>query len=138
MIFSYFSNLPKIYRVPLTVVGMAILGTIFFIVFGYAVMWLWNHVLAVVLDVPPVTFWQALGLFVLAKIFFGFGAGQQGGGAKHGQDKKRRGRAAAETTDEPPTATDDLFKKYWRDEGKQAYEAYLAGQAPAGDSDERT
>ena len=135
MIFSkYFSNMPKVYRIPLTIVGMSILGTIFFIVFGYAVMWLWNHVLATVFDVPSVTFWQALGLFVLAKIFFGFGAGQQGGGARQDRHTKRRDRA----TDEPPAATDDLFKQYWRDEGKQAYEAYLADRQSKGASDDRT
>ena len=137
MIFSYFSNLPKIYRIPLFVVGIAALGIVFFVVFGYAVMWLWNHVLADVLDVPSVTFWQALGLFVLAKMFFGFGGGTQGGAKPHGRHDKHPGRRA-EPTDEQVPDTDDRFKQYWRDEGKRAYEAYLASKGSTGASNDPT
>ncbi len=43
-----------------------------------AVMWLWNAVLAMAVDgVRPLTYWQALGLLVLARLLFGgfrFGA----------------------------------------------------------------
>ena len=135
MIFSYFSNLPKIYRIPLTVVGIAALGVLFFAVFGYVVMWLWNYVLAEVLDVPSVTFWQAVGLFVLAKLFFGFGAGSQSGGAQRGRHTKHRDRRVVETTDEPLPATDDQFKQYWREQGRQAYEAYLASKQSGASND---
>lgn len=136
MTFSHFSNLPKIYRIPLFVVGIAALGIVFFAAFGYVVMWLWNHVLAGVFDVPSVTFWQALGLFVLAKVFFGFGGGTQGGAKPHGRHAKHAERRAAETTDEQVPGTDDRFKQYWRDEGKRAYEAYLASKGSTGASDE--
>ncbi len=37
-----------------------------------AVMWLWNAVLAIAVDgVRPLTYWQALGLLVLARLLFG-------------------------------------------------------------------
>ena len=75
MIFSYLSGLPKIYRIPLIVVGVTAIGVVAVSVFGYVVMWLWNRVLTGVVDVPAITFWQALGLFLLAKLFFGFGGG---------------------------------------------------------------
>ena len=128
MIFSYLSGLPKIYRIPLIVVGVAAIGVVAVSVFGYVVMWLWNHVLTGVAEVPAITFWQALGLFMLAKLFFGFGGGAQGGGPRRGRHTKHRDRRLSETTDEPLPDTDELFKQYWRDEGKQAYEAYLAGK----------
>ena len=124
MIRSYFSTLPKAYKIPLIVVGVAVVGTAFVGGLGYIVMWLWNHTLAVVFDVPTLTFWEALGLFLLAKLFFGFGGGS-GGGAKrerHGRHGHRKIGASAE---EHVPHTDDLFKQYWRDEGKHAYEAYL-------------
>jgi hypothetical protein len=123
MSWSYFSKLPKIYRFPLIGVGMVVLGVVFFAVFGYVVMWLWNHTLTTVFAVPAVTFWQALGLFVLAKLFFGFGGASHGGGSRRRRHKKHR--------------KDELFKQYWREEGKQAYEAYLAGREPNGAPDER-
>lgn len=41
-------------------------------IFSFAVMWLWNAILSPVLEINTITFWQALGIFVLSKILFGF------------------------------------------------------------------
>ncbi len=48
------------------------------------IMLLWNNLLPDILNVKTITFWQALGLFVLSKILFGFG----GGGGKMRSCKK--------------------------------------------------
>ena len=50
---------------------------------GLVVMNLWNYLLPSILHVGMITFWQALGIFILCKILFGFGRGGQrmGGGA---------------------------------------------------------
>ncbi|CCH02461.1 hypothetical protein FAES_4462 [Fibrella aestuarina BUZ 2] len=46
------------------------------------VMWLWNHVLAEVVSVRPVTIWQAAGLLVLSRLLFGgFPGARRGWGA---------------------------------------------------------
>lgn len=45
---------------------------------GLAVYLLWNNVVVAVLGVPSVSYWQALGLFVLAKILFGGWPGGHG------------------------------------------------------------
>ena len=42
---------------------------------GFVVMNLWNYLLPGILHVGVITFWQALGIFVLCKILFGFGRG---------------------------------------------------------------
>jgi hypothetical protein len=49
---------------------------------SFVVMQLWNWLLPAILHVSAITFWQALGLFVLCKILFGFGkgGGRWGGG----------------------------------------------------------
>jgi len=47
-----------------------ILAPIAVFLFGSLVMWLWNDVASPVLHVDTVTFWQALGILVLAKILF--------------------------------------------------------------------
>jgi hypothetical protein len=52
--------------VPL--IAAAILSLISFVV-----MQLWNNLLPEILQVRAITFWQAMGLFVLCKILFGFG-----------------------------------------------------------------
>lgn len=40
-------------------------------IFGFVVMSLWNCILPAVIGVTAITFWQALGILVLAKILFG-------------------------------------------------------------------
>jgi hypothetical protein len=47
------------------------------------VMSLWNYLLPGILHVGTITFWQAMGIFILCKILFGFGKGgnKMGGGA---------------------------------------------------------
>lgn len=44
------------------------------------IMSLWNGVLIKVVSVNSVNFWQALGIFILCKILFGFGGGRGHGG----------------------------------------------------------
>lgn len=44
-------------------------------VFGFIVMTLWNWLIPPIVGWKSIDYWQALGLFVLAKILFGFGHG---------------------------------------------------------------
>jgi hypothetical protein len=46
---------------------------------SFVVMQLWNNLLPGILHVGVITFWQAMGIFVLCKILFGFGKGRGGG-----------------------------------------------------------
>jgi hypothetical protein len=52
---------------------------------GYIIMQAWNHFFPVILHTGTIDFWQALWLFILAKILFGLGNGGRGGGpwARH-------------------------------------------------------
>ena len=55
-------------------IPIAIAAGIF--IFGSVVMLLWNNLLPIVFGFKVITFWQAIGLLVLAKILFGgFGGG---------------------------------------------------------------
>lgn len=47
---------------------------------SYIVMELWNNLLPEILNVRTINFWQAMGIFILCKILFGFGRGGSGGG----------------------------------------------------------
>jgi len=51
----------------------------FIAVTGFVVMNLWNYLIPVIFHVGAITFWQAVGLFVLCKILFGFGKGGRHG-----------------------------------------------------------
>jgi hypothetical protein len=59
------------YKIPL----FGLLGIFAVIGLGYLVMFLWNQLIPVLFHGPVITFWQAVGLFVLTKILlhaFGF------------------------------------------------------------------
>lgn len=111
--------------------GMAAFG----LVFGVIIQWLWNATLADVFGLPSIGFWQAVGIFILAKLLFGFGGGS--GPASTGKRETRQkvkqrdaaeAREAAETADEEPAlpdlAEDEEFRRFWREEGSDAYAVY--------------
>ena len=48
-----------------------VIGPLAILAFGFIVMFLWNNTLAPIFQISQITFWQGLGILVLAKIFFG-------------------------------------------------------------------
>jgi hypothetical protein len=56
------------------------IGAVCVLLLGTVIMLLWNWLVPPIFNGPEISFWQALGLFLLAKIIFGFG----GGGWKKG------------------------------------------------------
>jgi hypothetical protein len=62
-------NIHPCYKYRFFLIPLATAG--FLALFTFAVYALWNGVLTDVLGVKTITYWQALGLLVLAKILFG-------------------------------------------------------------------
>jgi len=60
-------NLPR----PIKFVLIGILGVLLMALFGYVVMLLWNALMPAVFGLKTVSYWQAVGLLILCKIFFG-------------------------------------------------------------------
>lgn len=60
--------------VPLIIVGI--------IAFGFVVMALWNYTMPAIFHLPEITYWQAVCLLILSRIFFG--SGHKGHGHHHG------------------------------------------------------
>jgi hypothetical protein len=58
----------------------ALFAALFFTVFSFVVMSLWNWLMPTLFGVHVITFWQAVGLLVLSKILFG---GLRGGPGRH-------------------------------------------------------
>ena len=50
-------------------------GAAFLSLVSFAVMTLWNCLVPGIFGYSVITFWQAMGLFVLCKLLFGFGRG---------------------------------------------------------------
>lgn len=81
-------------RSPLAIVGMVIGGVALFsliaFLLGWVVMSLWNALIPSLFHGPTLTYWQAIGLFILAHIFFGKHGVHHNSG-RHGRGHHRHG-----------------------------------------------
>jgi|SRR5215831_2268102 len=125
----------KVVGIVATIVGGFFFALFLGFLLGWIIQWLWNNTLVVMFGWPSISYWQAVGMFILAKIFFGFG--HSGGKTKRknvkaeekeAKDTERvrqwwRSRMGMETPNE------STFKQYWEAEGKAAYQAYLAARS---------
>ena len=60
---------------PVKIGGIALLVIVGVFVFGLIIQLLWNWLIPTLFSGPQITYWQALGLFLLSKLFFGHSVG---------------------------------------------------------------
>lgn len=113
---------------PGEIAGWVILGVIgisaLAILFGFVIMWLWNWLMPELFGLSELTYWQAVGLFILFKILLGSCGGSGGGDCKKHKSHKRSKHECGSDS------KDSFFKwkhydKFWKEEGKQAYNDYV-------------
>lgn len=76
---------------PLKVLFFLLAATVFILVVGNVIMFLWNAILPDLTGVKTITFWQSVGLFILGKILFGgWHSGFRGAHRSHRQDWKEK------------------------------------------------
>jgi hypothetical protein len=95
---------------------------------GFVVMSLWNYLLPAILHVGAITFWQAIGIFILCKILFGFGRGGHKGGApwmRHRMEERFKNM----TPEEKEKFKEKMMQKcgYGRWGGGHSWDSYNAG-----------
>jgi hypothetical protein len=89
---------------------------------GYLVMRLWNWLMPELFDLPMISYWQAVGVLVLAKIIFGFGSGDGSRSRKKSGNDPKSGRCASLRRD---FSKWKHYDEFWNDEGEQAYKSYV-------------
>lgn len=94
------------------IVGFIVCGALIVALLGFVVMNLWNSVLAEVVHVSPVSFWQALGLLVLSKILFG--GFRKGGWGRHKGRHWKRHMADREAWQGMTPEEREKIKQEWR------------------------
>jgi len=73
-------------------IKMALLFLLIGAAMSYLVMSLWNWLMPMIFGISAITFWQALGILILAKLIFGFGRGGWGHhGSYYGSHWKHQG-----------------------------------------------
>ncbi|HKD03391.1 MAG TPA: hypothetical protein VKB77_13215 [Terriglobales bacterium] len=60
------------------IIGGLLAFTIALAVFGQAVHYLWNWLMPALFHLPPITFWQSVGLLALSWVLFGGWRGYRG------------------------------------------------------------
>lgn len=61
----------KVAKIVGWTIGGIFLAAFFGLIFGFIVMKLWNWLMPEIFHLTKITYWQAFGLIVLAKLFFG-------------------------------------------------------------------
>ena len=119
----------RVFRIIGITLGGLSLATLLAIGLGWLVEYLWNHTLAVMFKLPAITYWQAVGLFILGKLLFGGFAGHHGGhhheyghGHGHGPWHSRKCRRWREDLG---VEAHERFRDFWEAEGRKAFEDYL-------------
>lgn len=88
-------------------------------VIGTVVQWLWNAILPGLTGVGVISFWQAVGLFVLCRILFG---GFRGGRGGHWGGREKWGGPSREARSRWMQMSEEerlQFKEAWRDRCKK-------------------
>ena len=121
----------KVLRIISFTLGGVILAIAFALVFAIIVQLIWNSLMPALFDLKTITFWQAFGIIILVKLLFGsFGKHDHQHKHHHAPYHWHKDRWGRDRDDEdrPPGRTDrnwKSYRQYWKDEGKQAFEAYV-------------
>lgn len=113
------------------IAGMVIAGVVgaavFALAFGWFVQLLWNWLMPGIFGLGTIGYWQAFGLVILGKLIFGSIGG-------HGS-RPRPPRAPWDPHERDRSWGRDrwgLWKDYWNEEGKEAFERYVQRRSAAG------
>lgn len=108
---------------PGEIAGMILFGIIAItglaILFGFIIMWLWNWLMPMIFGLTTLTFWEAVGIFILFKILLGGCGGFGDSGKKSSKSHKKDKKCETEFSKWK------YYDDFWKEEGNQAYEAYI-------------
>ncbi len=106
---------------PGEIIAMIILGAIIItglaILFGYVIMWLWNWLMPEIFGLTTLTYWQAVGLFILLKLLLGgCGGGKKSSKSSHKKEKN---------DSKSDFSKWKYYDKFWEEEGDELYKRYI-------------
>lgn len=108
--------------VKIFVFALFMIGVFFLI--GYVLMLLWNWLMPDLFGLSTLTYWQAFGILILAKIIFGFG----GGNGPGKRSKTHRKRFKNHKSCSPLRKDFSEWKHYdqfWKEEGENAFKEFV-------------
>jgi hypothetical protein len=107
---------------PIEIVGIIIFGAIAItglaILFGFVIMWLWNWLMPEIFGLPELTYWKAVGLFILFKLLLGGCGGSGSKSSKKSEDKCKK-------KSKRDFSKWKHYDKFWKEEGDWLFSEYL-------------
>ena len=134
---SYFKHKARTKQAGI-IAGWVVLGIVaatgFAFLFGYAVMLLWNWLMPLIFGLIKISYWQAVGIIILAKLLFG----GFGGHHKHPKNKRdeRFSRHKGTKSFKNGFSKWKHYDKYWNNEGEDAFNKYVEKQDIESDSED--
>lgn len=95
--------------------GLAVLA----LLFGIFVKLLWNALMPAIFGLPEISFWQGVGIVVLAHIIFG------GGDHSHRYEKRRSRKHKPSEDDSLLSEMERDYRQFWREEGREAFGKWM-------------
>lgn len=89
------------------------------LVFGYAVMLLWNALMPGIFALPSLTYWQGVGLLLLARILMG--------GMGHGHGRHGRGRHDHHFPHGEGRPWQE-YDQWWKEVGEKSFREHSSGE----------
>lgn len=108
-------------------VSLLFLGVLIILLFGTSLTLLWNWLMPDLFGIQKISLIQGFGVFALSKIIFGGFSGE----SKDKKDKKKMNDYNQVDLRKPSinlhsnNIYDDLFEKWWTEEGQSIFEKYL-------------
>ncbi len=114
--------------------GWILLGivgfTAFAFLFGGVIMWLWNGLMPAIFHLGEITYWQALGLALLARLLFGsfhHRGPHHRGPHRFGMWRNRRNamHEGMNCRESFNGGKWNYYEKFWNEEGEKAFNEYV-------------
>jgi hypothetical protein len=124
------------------IIGWVMIGlgfaVLFALVFGFVVKWIWNLLMPAVFGLGEITFWQAFGIVILAKLLFGgfnpHRHHRSNGDYRWHHDRHFPWKRFSDKQQHLKSDYRDwkYYHRFWHDEGAAAFEAYCDRQKRPG------
>lgn len=113
---------PKWIKIIIYVILGLIAAVVLGFIFGYVIKLLWNWLMPELFGLKEITYWQAIGLFILGRILLG-----SFGGNNNSDPKCNRNGAttAPENGSGFESKSWKYYDEWWEKEGKKAFDSYL-------------
>lgn len=123
------SKVEKFFRGFFKVAFMIIAAILFLLLFGYGFMLLWNWLMPEVFGLPSLSYWQGVGILVMAKLLFGNFEGK--GHKKHSKKPRKHFREKMSDSCKNDFSKWEFYDEFWKEDGEKAFKAYVARQKNA-------